>query len=226
MQDALVTLYHEILVKFHPVFRFFFVEQFPNSADWFVAKFRFARQTATNSVVGHIFGVGDRHLNNILVDKLTGEVIHIDLGIAFDQGRALPVPERVPFRLTPAIVDGMGVNGVDGVFRCAAEESLRTLRGNAEYLLVVLGVVLDDPMFTWTVVPHRKVGQVIAVGEGEHGELRAKTAESVMVTCRRRIEGREMGELTSVEGQVARLIREATNEETLALMFHGWKPFI
>lgn len=38
-------------------------------------------------------------------------------GIAFEQGRLLPTPETVPFRLTRDIVDGMGVSGIEGVFR-------------------------------------------------------------------------------------------------------------
>ena len=37
------------------------------------------------SSVGHIVGLGDRHVQNILIDKATSELIHIDLGVAFDQ---------------------------------------------------------------------------------------------------------------------------------------------
>ena len=32
-------------------------------------------------------------------------------------GKALRVPERVPFRLTADLIDGMGLAGVEGVFR-------------------------------------------------------------------------------------------------------------
>ena len=67
--------------------------------------------------VGHILGLGDRHVMNILIDCHTAELIHIDLGVAFEQGHILPTPETVPFRLTRDIVDGMGVSGVEGVFR-------------------------------------------------------------------------------------------------------------
>lgn len=56
-------------------------------------------------------------MQNILIDTQTAELIHIDLGVAFEQGRILPTPETVPFRLTRDIVDGMGVMGVEGVFR-------------------------------------------------------------------------------------------------------------
>lgn len=35
---------------------------------------------AVTSIVGYILGIGDRHLCNILLDKITAEVIHIDFG--------------------------------------------------------------------------------------------------------------------------------------------------
>lgn len=38
-------------------------------------------------------------------------------GVAFEQGKVLPTPETVPFRLSRDIVDGMGITGVEGVFR-------------------------------------------------------------------------------------------------------------
>ncbi|KAL0173758.1 hypothetical protein M9458_029726, partial [Cirrhinus mrigala] len=88
-------------------------------------------------------GLGDRHIQNILIDKETAELVHIDLGmcteklmlqkifalfmfspslsfhtgVAFEQGKILPTPETVPFRLSRDIVDGMGITGVEGVFR-------------------------------------------------------------------------------------------------------------
>lgn len=39
------------------------------------------------------------------------------LGVAFDQGLLLNYPERIPFRLTRDIEDGMGVFAIDGIFR-------------------------------------------------------------------------------------------------------------
>jgi hypothetical protein len=45
--------------------------------------------------VGYIVGLGDRHSMNILIDQTTAEVVHIDLGVAFEQGLMLKTPERV-----------------------------------------------------------------------------------------------------------------------------------
>ena len=53
--------------------------------------------------VGYLMGLGDRHLDNILMDSRTAELVHIDYNIVFERGRKLPVPEVVPFRLTHVI---------------------------------------------------------------------------------------------------------------------------
>lgn len=53
--------------------------------------------------LGYLLGLGDRHLDNILLDTRSGEVVHIDYNIIFDRGLQLRVPEIVPFRLTPML---------------------------------------------------------------------------------------------------------------------------
>jgi ataxia telangiectasia mutated family protein len=55
------------------------------------------------------------------------QVVHIDLGIAFEQGLFLQTAERVPFRLTANIVDGMGAAGVEGTFRRCCETTLQVM---------------------------------------------------------------------------------------------------
>lgn len=48
--------------------------------------------------------------------------------------------EQVPFRLTRDIVDGMGVTGVEGVFRRCCEEALLVMRMNKDALLTIIEV--------------------------------------------------------------------------------------
>ena len=73
---------------FSPAFRFFFLEKFSESSQvWHNAKMKYTRSCAVSSIVGHILGIGDRHCHNILVHEKTGEVVHIDFGIVFDQGK-------------------------------------------------------------------------------------------------------------------------------------------
>lgn len=65
------------------------------------------------SIIGYIIGLGDRHLDNVLVDLNTGEVVHIDYNVCFEKGKTLRVPEKVPFRMTPNIKTALGVTGVE-----------------------------------------------------------------------------------------------------------------
>jgi len=62
-------------------------------------------------------GIGDRHTQNILIKESTGELVHIDFGIVFEQGKVLPTPEKIPFRLTRDMIDGM-VSGLNILKMC------------------------------------------------------------------------------------------------------------
>lgn len=49
----------------------------------------YARSAAVMSMVGYIIGLGDRHLDNVLIDMTTGEVVHIDYNVCFEKGQFL-----------------------------------------------------------------------------------------------------------------------------------------
>ncbi|KAG0475892.1 hypothetical protein HPP92_012733 [Vanilla planifolia] len=74
---------------------------------------RFSGSVAAMSIIGHVVGLGDRHLDNILIDFCSGEVVHIDYNVCFDKGRRLKIPEIVPFRLTQTIEAALGLTGVE-----------------------------------------------------------------------------------------------------------------
>ncbi len=82
---------------------------------------------------GYIIGLGDRHSHNILLDRKTAEVVHIDLGVAFEQGRFLNTPELVPFRLTSNIVDGMGATG-DTPHTCCTVVAVASIAGTQLFM--------------------------------------------------------------------------------------------
>ena len=109
-----------------------------NSDDWYRLSTNLTRSIAVMSVIGYIIGLGDRHLDNLLVDFQTGEIIHIDYNVCFEKGTKLRIPERVPCRLTQNIVKVFGFSGVDGVFRHSCEHTLETLRTAKETLLTLL----------------------------------------------------------------------------------------
>ncbi len=59
---------------------------------------RFARSLGVMSGVGHLLGLGDRHLDNVLLEGRGAGVVHIDYNVCWDKGAKLRVPEVVPFR--------------------------------------------------------------------------------------------------------------------------------
>lgn len=121
---------------------------------WWRVVCRYARSTAVMSLIGAILGLGDRHLDNVLVNLDRGDVVHIDYNICFDKGRHLRVPETVPFRLTQNILHALGPTQVEGVFRESCSQVLSTLREGREVLLTVLDAFVYDPLVDWTVSDH------------------------------------------------------------------------
>ena len=71
--------------QFKPVMRHFFTDMSNDPIGWYAMRLKYARSVAVGSMVGHLVGLGDRHGSNIMINTKTGEILHIDLGIAFDQ---------------------------------------------------------------------------------------------------------------------------------------------
>lgn len=95
-----LRVFKDVMKHFSPVFRHFFFENYRSAAEWFACRSAYTRSLAATSIAGYIVGLGDRHAHNILIDRSSGELIHVDFGVAFEQGKLLSVPETVPFRLT------------------------------------------------------------------------------------------------------------------------------
>ena len=111
---------------------------------------RFNSSLAASSALGYLIGLGDRHLDNILFDSNSAQIVHIDLNVCFDKGEKLRVRERVPFRLTRAFTQGSGLRGIEGTFRSALEASLSAFRGRREGLASLLESILFDPRVEWS----------------------------------------------------------------------------
>ena len=87
--------YLEVTDHFKPVFRHYFLERYPDPSEWFRRRVAYTRSVASNSIVGHILGIGDRHSLNVLIHNGSAEILHIDFGIVFEHGFDLPTPEQV-----------------------------------------------------------------------------------------------------------------------------------
>jgi serine/threonine-protein kinase ATR len=175
---------------------------FPEPTAWLQARLNYARSAAVMSMVGHIVGLGDRHGENILLDTLTGDLVHIDLNCLFWKGLSFEKPERVPFRLTPQMQDALGVTKYEGVFRKVCEITLRVLRNNRDTLMSVLETLIHDPLVEWAAKDKKSV--------------KTEFFQTIN-TIENLLQGKIGGLLPiSVEGQVHKLLEDATSISNLS----------
>lgn len=153
----------------------------------------------------------------------------------------LNCPEKVPFRLTQNMVDGLGPTGPEGIFTSTAESTLSVLRKNTDSLLTILSAVVNDPLYKWSVSPMqaRRRQRIVAAEEqglqgktaSDDGDLedRNEVANHAIGRVREKLNGYEdgtSGEQQSIEGQVRFLVRAARDRDDLSEMYPGWAPWM
>jgi len=247
-----IRAYRSVTQNFHPIMRFFFMEHFLDPDEWFKKRLNYSRSTAAISILGHVLGLGDRHGHNILLDYRTGEAVHIDLGVAFEAGRVLPIPEVVPFRLTRDLVDGMGLSGVEGPFRRCCNSTLEALRKNEDAIMTILDVLRWDPLHSWSVSPLRvqrmqeqqereaaaaaaskddksipapEEGREATVRGADGGKVAGSINEPGEADRALAVVAKKLSAGLSVEATVNELIRQATDERNLAVLYCGWAAY-
>jgi len=101
----------------------------------------FIRSCAGYCVITYILGIGDRHMDNIMLTT-QGQLFHIDFGYIFGND---PKPYPPPFRLTRQMVDVMG--GEEGElfekFKSYCCQAFLWLRKSANLILNLLKLMSD-----------------------------------------------------------------------------------
>lgn len=80
----------------------------------------------------------------------TGIASHVDFDCIFEKGKNLPIPEKVPFRLTRNLLDICGVLREKGTFQKTCEAVLAALRRNRKNILGFLSSFVHDPIIEKT----------------------------------------------------------------------------
>jgi FKBP12-rapamycin complex-associated protein len=113
-----------------------------SSEAWLERRTNYTRSLGVMSMVGYILGLGDRHPSNLLLDRVTGNIVHIDFGDCFEVAmHREKYPERVPFRLTRMLTFAMEVSNIEGSFHITCEAVMRVIRDNKESVMAVLEAV-------------------------------------------------------------------------------------
>lgn len=132
------------------------------AAHWRQIVRNYSVSLAVMSVIGYCIGLGDRHLDNILVNLATGDVVHIDYNVCFEKGKTLRVPEKVPFRM---VCCSLIVTSSPTLFACFISRTdakhrrgPRTdrNRGKCEDTFVSLGCHAKQLLFSGRTIEKRK----------------------------------------------------------------------
>ena len=153
-----------------------------NAEAFLSVRSEFARSLAVSSVFCYVLGIGDRHLDNILVDVSSGSLVQIDFGCCFGMGASvLGVPELQPFRLSPQLQ--CMLQPLDGnvllrrfmlqTMTCLREEEGRTILTNA------LNVYLQDPVLDWLQGPLNRDSELASLREDVTWEPRRRIDSSL-----------------------------------------------
>ena len=167
----------------------------------------------------------------------------------FDKALLLPKPEVVPFRLSPNMLDAFGPVGADGAFTGGMISAMTTLRNNRDILLSVLEPFIKDPIIDWK--KHRNHQKQGTKGNAGASKSETETAKRHIRMIQGRLKGvynlenpnhktivrndlnslDQADDMThllplSVEGQVQKMIAEATNIENLVQVYVGWMPWL
>lgn len=224
-----------------------------SSESWLDRRTTYTRSLAVMSMVGYILGLGDRHPSNLMLDRITGKVIHIDFGDCFEAAILREkYPEKVPFRLTRMLTYAMEVSGIEGSFRITCEHVMRVLRDNKESLMAILEAFAYDPLINWgfdlptqtiadaTGINLQQVNTVELLRRGQIDEqeaarlevqqkieIRNARAKLVLKRITDKLTGNDFRRYKdlNIQSQVDKLIQQATSVENLCQHYIGWCSF-
>ncbi|TPP46688.1 Phosphatidylinositol 3- and 4-kinase family protein [Leishmania donovani] len=219
----------------------------PNCEVWYDRRRMYTTSLANMSIVGYILGLGDRHPNNIMLQRASGLVVHIDFGDCFEVAMTRDkFPEKVPFRLTRMLRSALDVSGVDGAFRACSETAMCVLREGSHSVLALLEAFIQDPLISWRLInrhgqepessnDHKTIEEQVNIANMRNATSTAG-AESMCdsgVFIVKRLSSKLKGQDFISAGtepldprtQVGQLIEEATDVTNVAQSWSGWYPF-
>lgn len=162
-----------------------------NSEMWLERRNTYAKSLATTSMTGYLLGLGDRHPSNVMIERSTGRVMHIDFGDCFEVAmKREKFPENVPFRLTRMLVQALEPCGVDGYFRHTSEATMDVLRQKnpRDSLMAMMEAFVYDPLLRWKLIGDGDLDQIRKEDKRNGGDERtgpqtpADTASLLAIT--------------------------------------------
>jgi len=187
----------------------------PAPSTWIERIKNFTVSTAQISMAGYVIGLGDRHPSNIMIQRHTGRVIHIDFGESFETAtNRLQHPELVPFRMTRMIENALEGSSVEGSFRRYCEDVLWVLREHISPVIAQLEIFMHEPIFS---------SKANVSGPNAQHSILSRVSQKLSGDDFLFNDSFVGGEI-SVNAQVTMLISSATDKSRYCRHYFGWCP--
>ena len=142
-------------------------------------RMRIVNSCAAYCVITYVLGIGDRHLENIMLTK-SGLLFHIDYGFILGNEPKFLAPE---IRITPDMVDAMG--GIDSkyynIFQNTCTKFYNCLRRHVNLFIVILSMLykikptIENNKFTKKFVKEQIIKRFLPNENYEEAKLKFKT---------------------------------------------------
>lgn len=153
-----------------------------SSEVWLDRRTAYTRSLAVMSIVGYVLGLGDRHPSNLLLDRVSGKILHIDFGDCFETSMSREkFPERVPFRLTRMLIVAMEAAGIEGSYRSTCENVVRVMRQHRDSVMAMLEAFVHDPLINWRLLGNAPAAQPNAAAVAAGGQAQPSNAGAAVV---------------------------------------------
>jgi DNA-dependent protein kinase catalytic subunit len=224
-----------------------------NPEAFLIIRSRFIKTLASINICHYILGIGDRHLSNFMIDLKTGGMIGIDFGHAFHSAtQFLPIPELMPFRLTPQFKNLISPHKVSGQLRSCMIYTLRALKISPFALINTMDVFIKEPSLEWeanakkqAATLNKDVEEVFDWFPKERIQIckrklnnansrhlllkdleRGFKTKSEFKSLKLILLGSSSKQCESIEEQVDCLIDHATDPNILGRTWAGWEPWV
>ena len=110
---------------------------------------RLAHSFAAVSMSQYVLGIGDRHTDNFLFHRRSGQLAAIDFGMAFGQGALLPIPELMPIRFTRQFQHILSPLQTRLMLADDMELLMLAFSAQQQRLLTMMEVFVNEPHVEW-----------------------------------------------------------------------------
>ncbi|KAJ3415636.1 hypothetical protein HDV05_004512 [Chytridiales sp. JEL 0842] len=152
-RDHLIKTMNDLWNTTSPAYLTNFFQRLVVSPEAFLTvRSGFANSLSALNIASYILGIGDRHLENFLIDLKSGRIVGIDFGHAFGSAtEVLPIPEMVPFRLTKQIEKFLDPLGVSVLMKYPMTHVLTVaaIQNNKNVVMNALDIFVKEPLMEW-----------------------------------------------------------------------------